>query len=62
MSPGAVSAWIQLIIPMRSMSGKSTYLKQIALLTVMAMCGCFVPAEYGSFRSVMPGRPWFKGY
>ncbi|KAI0641090.1 muts domain V-domain-containing protein [Trametes meyenii] len=33
-----------------NMSGKSTYLKQIALLTVMAMCGCFVPAEYGSFR------------
>ncbi|KAI0369881.1 hypothetical protein BV20DRAFT_1036163 [Pilatotrama ljubarskyi] len=33
-----------------NMSGKSTYLKQIALLTIMAMCGCFVPAEYGSFR------------
>ncbi|PIL30771.1 hypothetical protein GSI_06939 [Ganoderma sinense ZZ0214-1] len=32
------------------MSGKSTYLRQIALLTVMAMCGCFIPAEYGSFR------------
>ncbi|TBU46298.1 muts domain V-domain-containing protein [Dichomitus squalens] len=33
-----------------NMSGKSTYLRQIALLTVMAMCGCFIPAEYGSFR------------
>ena len=33
-----------------SMSGKSTYLKQIALLTTMAMCGCFVPAEYASFK------------
>ena len=34
------------------MSGKSTYLRQIALLTTMALCGCFVPAEYGSFRYV----------
>ncbi|KAF8639396.1 hypothetical protein AX17_001521 [Amanita inopinata Kibby_2008] len=33
-----------------NMSGKSTYLRQIALLTVLAMCGCFVPAEYSSFR------------
>jgi DNA mismatch repair protein MSH4 len=31
--------------------GKSTYLKQIGHLAVMAMCGCFVPAEYASFRS-----------
>ena len=30
--------------------GKSTYLRQIGLLTVMAMCGSFVPAEYASFR------------
>ncbi|KAL6301010.1 muts domain V-domain-containing protein [Sparassis latifolia] len=33
-----------------NMSGKSTYLRQIGLLTVMAMCGCFISAEYGSFR------------
>ncbi|KAL5535043.1 MSH4 [Sanghuangporus sanghuang] len=30
--------------------GKSTYLRQIGLLTVMATCGCFIPAEYASFR------------
>ena len=32
--------------------GKSTYLRQVALLTILAMCGCFVPAEYASFRRV----------
>ena len=44
---------------MFSMSGKSTYLRQIALLVIMAMCGCFIPAEYGSFRwdIVLSSRP-----
>ncbi|KAF8266638.1 muts domain V-domain-containing protein [Lactarius quietus] len=30
--------------------GPNTYLKQVGLLTIMAQCGCFVPAEYASFR------------
>ncbi|KAJ7938405.1 muts domain V-domain-containing protein [Mycena leptocephala] len=30
--------------------GPNTYLRQVGLLTVLAMCGCFVPAEYASFR------------
>ena len=31
-------------------SGKSTYLKQIALLQVMAQMGSFVPADLATFR------------
>ncbi|KAF8885255.1 DNA mismatch repair protein MutS [Gymnopilus junonius] len=30
--------------------GPNTYLRQVGLLTVMALCGCFVPVEYASFR------------
>ncbi|XP_075526772.1 mutS protein homolog 4-like [Dermacentor variabilis] len=33
-----------------NMSGKSTYLKQVAALQVMAQLGSFVPAKYASFR------------
>lgn len=32
------------------MSGKSTYLKQIVLLHIMAQLGCFVPAKKAMFR------------
>ncbi|XP_042202995.1 mutS protein homolog 4-like [Homarus americanus] len=35
-----------------NMSGKSTYLRQIALIQVLAQIGSFVPAEYASLRLV----------
>lgn len=34
------------------MAGKSTYIRQIALLSLLAHVGSFVPAEFASFRLV----------
>ncbi|MGL5458403.1 MAG: MutS-related protein, partial [Cetobacterium sp.] len=35
-----------------NMSGKSTYMKQVALILIMAHMGCYVPAEYAKIGIV----------
>ena len=34
------------------MAGKSTYLRQVALIAIMAHAGCFVPAKFAAMQVI----------
>ena len=34
------------------MSGKTTYLKQLGHLIILSHIGCYIPANFGSFRII----------
>lgn len=42
------------VIPFSHMhrSGKSTYLQQVCLITILAQIGCYVPARFATIRVV----------
>jgi DNA mismatch repair protein MSH4 len=40
------------IVTGRNMSGKTTFIRMLALLQIMAQVGCFVPASYAMFPLV----------
>lgn len=41
-----------LIVTGTNGSGKSTYLRQLALIQIMAQIGCYVPAKFAKLRMV----------
>jgi hypothetical protein len=45
----SLSFLVILILPIEQ-SGKSTYLRMVGVVTVLAHIGCFVPAEFASIR------------